>query len=329
MRVGLVVHAGRDASIAAAADAARLLEGLGIEVAVTSGDHAGPHHQATGSAQVATAAAGVSAAGPDPATTPEPAAPAPARPTDPEGSRLDAIAPRVDDERFAAEIDLALSFGGDGTFLRAAHLCRDAGVPVLGVNLGRLGFLAEIEIDDLGPAVRAIADGGYTVEQRATLDVEVAGHDGVVGFRGWALNEVSIEKTARQRLLLMDVHVDGTLFAKVPADALVLATATGSTAYALSAGGPIISPRVEATLVVPVAPHTLFDRTVVTGPDEEVRVDLVEEQEAALVSCDGRMPVVVDAGGTVTAQGGGVPVRLARVGLPDFYTLVRRKFGLR
>lgn len=237
-------------------------------------------------------------------------------------------APAVPPDHFGGDVDLVISFGGDGTFLRAAHFCRRDGVPVLGVNLGRLGFLAEIEIDDLGPALERVAEGDYSIEDRSTLEVRVEGPDGSEIDAGWALNEVSVEKTARQRLLLMDVHVGNTLFAKVPADALVVATATGSTAYALSAGGPILSPRVEATLVVPVAPHTLFDRTLVAGPDEPVRVSVLPDQEPAVVSCDGRAPVSVEPGGAVHVTGGGRPVRLARVGTPDFYGLVRRKFGL-
>jgi NAD+ kinase len=289
VRIGLVVHAGRDASIEAARDASRLLVAEGVEVVAASGALPGEE--------------------------------------DPVG--LDTVAPAATPEEFAKGLDLAISFGGDGTFLRAAHLCRDADVPVLGVNLGRLGFLAEIEIDDLGPALRAVVEGDYSLEDRATLEVRVCAADGSELGTGWAINEVAVEKTARQRLLLMDVHVGGTLFAKVPADALILATSTGSTAYALSAGGPIMSPKLDGTLVVPVAPHSLFDRTVVASPEEEVRVTLVGDQAPALVSCDGRKPVVLEAGGSLTARGGGRPVRLARVGTLDFYTLVRRKFGLR
>lgn len=289
MKVGLVVHAGRDASVTAAVEAVRTLTHLGIEVVAVHG----------------------------------------AAPEDDGGDVLGGVTHVVAPESFAEGLDLAISFGGDGTFLRAAHLCRDLDVPVLGVNLGRLGFLAEVELDDLGPALRAVAERSFAVEDRATLEVETFAADGTRSYRGWALNEVSIEKTVRQRLLLMDVHVDGTLFAKVPADALILATATGSTAYALSAGGPILSPRIDATLVVPVAPHSMFDRTVVAGPDEEVRVDLVEDQAPAVVSCDGREPVTVEAGGWVAVTGSGKPVRLARVGLLDFYGLVRRKFELR
>ncbi|MTV26817.1 hypothetical protein FTX61_15545 [Nitriliruptoraceae bacterium ZYF776] len=285
MRIGLVVHAGRAPSLAAATDAAQVLRTAGVEVVVTAGARE-------------------------------------------DTANVDGV-PVVGADGFADGLDLAISFGGDGTFLRAAHLCRDAGVPVLGVNLGRLGFLAEVELDDLGPALRAVVDGGWSVEPRATLEVVARDADGVELGRGWALNEAAIEKTVRERLLLMDVHVDGTLFAKVPADALILATSTGSTAYALSAGGPILSPRVDATLVVPVAPHTLFDRTFVAAPEEAVRVDLVEDQAPGLVSCDGREPLLVPPGGSVTAVGGGAAVALARVGLSDFPTLVRRKFGLR
>lgn len=288
MKVGLVVHAGRGDSVAAAGSAARWLRqhDVGVVVARDEVGESGP------------------VVGDGPVELREP-------------------------DDFALGLDLAISFGGDGTFLRAAHLCRDEGVPTLGVNLGRLGFLAEIELDRLEDALEDVVAGRWSVEERATLQVEVVDPGGREVLRDWALNEVSIEKTARQRLLRMDVHVDGTLFARVPADALVIATATGSTAYALSAGGPILSPAQAATLVVPVAPHSLFDRTVIAGPSEPVHVWLPDDQAPAVVSCDGREPVQVTAGGWILARGDGRPVRLAHVGEPDFWSLVRRKFGLR
>lgn len=289
MKVGLVVHAGRDHSLGAAAHAARTLDRLGATVRAARSPADDAH----------------------------------------DARALASVAETFPQERFAEGLDVVISLGGDGTFLRAAHLCRDAGVPVLGVNLGRLGFLAEVELDDLDDALRVVVEGSYRIEERATLEARVAGPAGAAQGAGWALNEVSIEKTARQRLLRMDVHVAGTLFAKVPADAMILATPTGSTAYALSAGGPIVSPRVGATLVVPVAPHTLFDRTVLAAPDEEVRVDLVVDQPPALVSCDGRDPLEVAAGGSVHVVGSRTPVRLVRVNRPDFAAVVRRKFGLR
>lgn len=288
MRVGLVAHAGRAESVAAAADAARALLALGVEVRAARRED----------------------------------------PDDAEIAELDRLAPAMDKTAVSEGIDVTVSFGGDGTFLRAAHLSRDAGIPVLGVNLGRLGFLAEIEVDDLAWAMSAVATGAYSVDERPTLQVTIVGHDGVERWKGWALNEVAIEKTARQRLLLMDVHLDEELFAKVPADALILATPTGSTAYALSAGGPIVSPRIEATLVVPVAPHTLFDRTLVAAPDETVRVELLPGQAPAVVSCDGRDPIQVEPGESIRVVGGGRPVRLARVAPLEFTSLIRRKFGL-
>lgn len=282
MRIGLVVHSGRQDSVAAAAEGARLLDDLGVEVLVAD-------------------------EGDDPEQVP--------------GEVVGA-------EDFATDLDLAISFGGDGTFLRAAHLCRDASVPVLGVNLGRLGFLAEIEVDELPGALRAISDGGFVVEERSTLRVVVEDADGEQVDEGWAVNEVSIEKSARQRLLLLDVHVGESLFAKVPSDGLVVATSTGSTAYALSAGGPIVSPELDAVLVVPVAPHSLFDRTLVVAPSETIRVHVLPDQAGAVVSCDGREPVSAPPGGRVSIYGGQTPVRLARVTLLDFYALIRRKFNL-
>lgn len=235
---------------------------------------------------------------------------------------------RVDRAAFVDDTDVVLSFGGDGTFLRAAHRCRDAGVPVLGVNLGRVGFLAEIEVPLLEPAVERLVAGDYAVEDRATIEATVTSPSGDVLGRAWALNDVSIEKTARQRLLLLDLWVAGEHFAHVPADALVLATATGSTAYALSAGGPILSPHVRAMLVTPVAPHSLFDRTIVTAPDEVVHVTVLPDQAPAVLSVDGRDPVAVPAGGQVEATSSDRPVRVLRIDPPHFYDLVRRKFHL-
>lgn len=235
----------------------------------------------------------------------------------------------LDEGTDLAEVELVLSLGGDGTFLRAAHRVRDLGVPVLGINLGRLGFLAEVESDGLDAAAAAVAAGTWTIEDRATLEVEVVDADRKVIWSGWALNEVSVEKTARQRVLVMDVEVAGTHVTRLPADAMVLSTPTGSTAYAFSAGGPILSPRVAGTLVTPVAPHSVFGRTIVAAPDERVVIAVLPGQEAAVVSCDGREPVEVPEGGAVRAIGGGRPVRLARVDPVDFYGVVRHKFGLR
>jgi NAD+ kinase len=184
-------------------------------------------------------------------------------------------------------------------------------VPCSGVNLGRLGFLAEVELDDLGPALRAVVDGGSgrgPGDPRGVVTARTAPSLG----SGLGAQRGLVEKTARQRLLLMDVHVDGTLFAKVPADALILATATGSTAYALSAGGPIVSPKLEATLVVPVAPHSLFDRTVVAAPTRRSGSTCSGTRRPALVSCDGREPVVPPGSSSRRAAGAARSARARR-----------------
>jgi len=224
--------------------------------------------------------------------------------------------------------DLIIAFGGDGTFLRAARIARDPGAAVIGVNTGRLGFLASIEPDDLDAALAELLAGRYDTEPRATLDARVIDADGVEQATLWALNEVAVEKVARQRLLRLDVTIGGTPFADVAADAVIVATSTGSTAYALSAGGPIVSPSLDAMLVVPVAPHSLFDRTVVAGPADAVSITVADDQDGALVSTDGLVPILVRPGGRVEVRGAGRPVNVARIGPSDFYGRVRRKFRL-
>jgi NAD+ kinase len=224
--------------------------------------------------------------------------------------------------------DLVVSFGGDGTFLRAARIAREVGVPIIGVNVGRVGFLAEIDPGSLADVLPALLDGAYNVEERSTLEVTVRSPSGDVVARGWALNDVAVEKVARQRLVRLQVAIGSTPFASVAADAVIVATSTGSTAYALSAGGPIVNPSLDAMLIVPVAPHSLFDRTVVTDLGDLVTVSVDVDQDGALVSTDGMDPVVVTPGGSVVVEGGARPVRVARIADADFFGRVRRTFRL-
>lgn len=230
---------------------------------------------------------------------------------------------------FGDRADVVLVFGGDGTFLRAAYMARDRGIPLAGVDLGRLGFLSEVGAPDVAAVLRRLVGGAFTVEERMTLLVEVDDADGRTVARSWALNEASIERTDRQRLVVLEVRVGDSLFAHVPADGIICASPTGSTAYAFSAGGPILSPLVHAILLVPVAPHSLFDRTIVVDPTETLSVRPVGEHNTCLVSLDGRETLDVPAGGRVRVSRGDVPVRLARFGMFDFYERVRDKFGLR
>lgn len=233
---------------------------------------------------------------------------------------------------FAATVptgtDLILSLGGDGTFLRASRLARVVDVPLIGVNVGRLGFLAEIETEDLEEALALLGAGRYAVEERSVLSVTLIDADGSSRGGGWALNDVAIEKAARQRLVRLDVSVGTTPFAAIAADAVIVATSTGSTAYALSAGGPIVNPTLDAMLIAPVAPHSLFDRTVVTDLADTVTIRVGEDQDGAVVSTDGMDPVVLGPGATVVVRGDDRPVRIARVGDGEFFARVRRKFRL-
>ena len=242
-------------------------------------------------------------------------------------------APAPDDlagllERTTDLPDLVISFGGDGTFLRAARIARDADAPVIGVNVGRVGFLAEIDPRDLDAVLPRLAAGQYEIESRSTLEVDLLDAAGGSVGSGWALNDVAVEKVARQRLVRLDVSIGGTPFANVAADAIIVATSTGSTAYALSAGGPIVNPTIDAMLIVPVAPHSLFDRTVITDLADVVAVRVPDDQDGALVSTDGMDPTLIGPGGSAVVRGGSRPVRVARLGGSAFFGRVRRTFRL-
>lgn len=245
-----------------------------------------------------------------------------------EGPEPERLGVAVLDHDFAEDLDLALSVGGDGTFLRAAHRCRDAGVPILGVNHGRFGFLTEVEPADLEFALDGVVAGRWTVLPRSTLSMETCDADGTSLGTGWALNEVSIEKSAREHLLQTRIEVSGEPYSEFRSDAVIVATSTGSTAYALSAGGPIVSPHLDVTMVVPVAPHTLYDRTLVVHPREPIHVRIAPDQQPAVVSPDGRTPTMVPAGGAVTCRGSDVPVRVAQVAPVGFPAMLRRRFHL-
>ena len=228
---------------------------------------------------------------------------------------------------FADGLDLVVVLGGDGTFLRAAYMARDDGVPLLGVNLGRLGFLSEVELHDLDRALDGLVAGDYHVEERMTLAVEVHDAAGAVIGRSWALNEASMERTQSQRLVVLEVYVGSTRLAGIPCDAVICATPTGSTAYAFSAHGPVVSPLVDAILLVPVAPHSLFDRTLVVDPCEALLVRPADGSDC-VVALDGRETIGVPPGGSVVVTRGETAVRMVRLSAFDFYARVRDKFRL-
>lgn len=235
---------------------------------------------------------------------------------------------RVVDTAAAADgCELVLALGGDGTFLRAAELARPAGVPMLGVNLGHVGFLAETEPENLHDAVDAIVSGRYDVEERVTVDAEVL-LDGVSTVTAWALNEASIERTNRERMLEIAVAVDERPLLRFGCDGLLCATPTGSTAYAFSAGGPIMWPNVDALLVVPNAAHALFARPFVVAPASVVDVDLVSPDHAAVLSCDGRRSLQIPPGARVRMRRGALSVKVVRLSDVSFTERLVSKFQL-
>lgn len=257
----------------------------------------------------------------------------------------------------AQDAELVIVLGGDGTLLRAAELARPAGTPLIGVNLGHIGFLAEAEPDGLTQTVDHLLAEEYRVEERMTVDV-VARRNGTHIASTWALNEVTVEKAARERMVEVVIEVDGRPLSRWGCDGVICATPTGSTAYAFSAGGPVVWPEVEALLLVPLAAHALFARPLVVSPRSVMAVELVHESgqamgpdlrepgagdgepggldpEQAVLWCDGRRCYDLPPGTRVEVRRGTLPVLLARVhelgGQPaggEFTDRLVAKFGL-
>jgi NAD+ kinase len=224
--------------------------------------------------------------------------------------------------------ELVLVLGGDGTILRAAELSRDCGVPLLGVNLGRVGFLAEAESTDLDGTVGHVLNRDYDVEERLTLDVVVTLEGRVLG-EGWALNEASVEKASRERMLEVVVEIDGRPLSRWGCDGVVAATPTGSTAYAFSAGGPIVWPSVEAHLVVPISAHALFARPMVVATTSVLAFEILPSGAHAVLACDGRRTIDLPHGARVEVRRGRMPVPLARTaGRRTFTDTLVEKFDL-
>jgi NAD+ kinase len=224
--------------------------------------------------------------------------------------------------------ELVLVIGGDGSILRAAELTHETSTPLLGVNLGHVGFLAEAEQDDVESTITAIVDRNYTAEDRLTLDVRVmVGKE--VQFATFALNEASVEKAARERMLEVVVEVDGRPLSRWGCDGVVCATPTGSTAYNFSAGGPVVWPEVEALLMVPLSAHALFARPMVVAPTSVLAVEVLSNTEGSgVLWCDGRRTVDLPPGARIEVRRGERPVRLVRLHQAPFTDRLVAKFDL-
>ncbi|WP_347588583.1 NAD(+)/NADH kinase [Acrocarpospora sp. B8E8] len=237
-----------------------------------------------------------------------------------EVDRIDCSAVAVDAASLAGRSNLLVSLGGDGTMLRAMRLNAGRSTPVLGVNLGKLGFLAEIDVQELPPALSAIDNRQYTIEPRMAVQAMLPGIGAVRAF-----NDIALVRTPGDGLAAVSVSVEGNPFVRLAADAVIVATSTGSTAYSFSAGGPIVSPTVEGFLVVPAAAHSTFNRALVLSIDEEVTLDVLPSSGRLAVEVDGQIAGYLNPGQSVTVSAQRSAAHVVRLGTTTFYERARRK----
>lgn len=231
-----------------------------------------------------------------------------------------------DDEHLGPGLDVAVSLGGDGTMLRTVDLVAGAGVPILGVNVGQMGYLTDVEPVDARNALERFLVGEGSIEERMLLAVHVEPVEGAP-VEHLAFNEAVLEKTPMGHTVRLAVEVDGEFFTTYAADGLIVATPTGSTAYAFSARGPIVAPRHRAQLLTPVSPHMLFDRTLVLEPEARLRI-VVQGHRAATLSVDGRNLGELGEGDAITCTAAERSARLVTFGPRDFLQILKTKFGL-
>ncbi|MGO2004392.1 NAD kinase [Arthrobacter rhombi] len=234
----------------------------------------------------------------------------------------------LDEDVSLSDIDLGMVLGGDGTVLRAAEMVRESAVPLLGVNLGHVGFLAESERADLRQTVDWVVNRHYVVEERMAIDVQVwLGNRRIA--HTWALNEAAVEKANRERMIEVVMEVDGRPISTFGCDGMVMATPTGSTAYAFSAGGPVVWPGVEALILVPISAHALFAKPLVVAPTSTMAIEMLTRTDAqGVLWCDGRRTLDLPPGSRVEVTRSSKPVRLARVNRTPFSERLVRKFEL-
>ena len=236
--------------------------------------------------------------------------------------------PVLGDDVPLADIEAVIVLGGDGTILRAAELVREGNAPLIGVNLGHVGFLAEAEREDLAETVRRVLARDYAVEERMAIDVVV--YDGAeITHRTWALNEATVEKATPGRMIEVVIEVGGRPLSSFGCDGVVMATPTGSTAYAFSAGGPVVWPNIDAMLMVPLSAHALFARPLVVSPTTVLAVEILDSSSTTgILWCDGRRSVPLERGDRVEVRRSERPVRIARLARGQFTDRLVRKFDL-
>ena len=225
------------------------------------------------------------------------------------------------------QVDALITLGGDGTLLRGARFLAGADVPVFGVNLGKLGFLTSCGHHEFAIAFAAFAKGEYQVQARMVIDAESVSATGTIGVRLRAMNDVVVHKGGFARVLRMRIFADEELVGAFAADGVVIATPTGSTAYSLSAGGPIVAPTFDSLIITPVAPHTLALRPTILPPDRVLRIEVDGSPDEVLVTADGQIGTSLAAGQSLTVRRSNAPVRLVRFEGNSFFSRLRRKLG--
>jgi len=235
--------------------------------------------------------------------------------------------PVMDSQSFCSSIDLAIVVGGDGTLLKAGRLLSDKDIPVIGINLGRLGFLVDISPDEITKQLTLMLDGKYTIEERSLLHAE-AFRDGKSLGDGIALNDVVVHVRNDIRMIEFTTHVDDTFVNTQRADGIVVATPTGSTAYSLSGGGPILHPGLDAVVLVPICPHTLSNRPIVISNDSQINISLCENRNVdARVSFDGQSNIELQAGDNIVIRNKSHKLKLMHPQSYDYYHILRNKLG--
>lgn len=232
-------------------------------------------------------------------------------------------------EELLHDLGLMVSLGGDGTMLRAVDMVAERSIPVLGINLGQLGYLTEVEPSSLRVALKRYLAGSFEIEQRMRLAVTVDAPSGGGPASGTfpALNEAVVGKTPDGQVVRLAVSINGELLMNYYADGIIVATPTGSTAYAWSAGGPIIAPTHQALLLTPVAPHSIFDRSLVLDPESVIRLEVIGDR-TAVASVDGRNLGQLNAGDAIVCTSARNPARLVTFGPRNFIKILKTKFGL-
>lgn len=241
---------------------------------------------------------------------------------------LGAAQPKGSKPYAGEDLDLVMVLGGDGSILRAAEIVNDNPAPILGINLGHVGFMTEAERSEISAVLDAVAEGNFSTSERTTLEVKVW-QEGKEVFSSWAINEVAVEKSARERMLEVVLEIDARPVSSFGCDGVLVSTPTGSTAYAFSAGGPVVWPNVEAFVVVPLSAHALFARPLVIDPESTVAVEVLRRSPGSgVLWCDGRRTFDLGPGARIEVAKRPVPVKMVVLDNAPFADRLVRKFSL-